>query len=61
LAAQKTIPTAHQVFSTQGNVLAEISQKSGKPIFAIQDKDFGDWLADNLDQIHRDFSQTRGD
>lgn len=51
-----------ELHSTDGAILGQIVRKSGKPVLTIETGDgFGEWLVQNLDQIHRTFKEERGE
>jgi ParB family chromosome partitioning protein len=58
------VKTAKQVKASDGHVVAEVMRKAGKTTLTLPAKTangFDDWLVDNLSEIHRDWTKSRGE
>ncbi len=58
------VKTPKQVKGADGHVVAEVMRKAGKTTLTLPAKTsdgFDDWLVDNLSEIHRDWTKSRGE
>ncbi|MER5173091.1 plasmid partitioning protein RepB [Thioclava kandeliae] len=61
LAKPKVAKSPERLTTPDGDLLAEISLRAGRPVLNLHDKEFGDWLTRHLHEIHRDYLKSHGE